>query len=160
MTPWTVACRILCPWDFPGKLLEWVAISFNRGSSWPRNQTYISCIGGQILYHWATWEAPRMLVPCTPYLLYRVKCPYCSSPTPPGRYWKVCMQGPLRFCGATWLGSASECWVATFVTHKQAFHWWCKILGRRLVTRDAWDGGFSIRVRSQGETYYTRHKYL
>ena len=26
---------------------------------------------------------------------YRAKCPYCSSPTPPGRYWKVCRQGPL-----------------------------------------------------------------
>ena len=22
--------RLLCPWDFPGKILEWVAISFSR----------------------------------------------------------------------------------------------------------------------------------
>ena len=27
------------------------------GSSWPRDQTCISYIGGWILYHWATWEA-------------------------------------------------------------------------------------------------------
>ena len=27
------------------RILEWVAISFSRGSSWPRNQTHISCIG-------------------------------------------------------------------------------------------------------------------
>ena len=40
------------------RILEWVAISFSRGSSRPRDWTRISCIGRQILYHWATWEAP------------------------------------------------------------------------------------------------------
>ena len=42
------------------RVLEWIAITFSRGPSWPRNQTCmscISCIGRQILYHWATWEA-------------------------------------------------------------------------------------------------------
>ena len=38
------------------RLLEWVDISSSRGSSQPRNQTCISCIGKQILYHWATRE--------------------------------------------------------------------------------------------------------
>ena len=38
-------------------ILEWVAISFSRGSSRPRHWTQVSCIGRQILYHWATWEA-------------------------------------------------------------------------------------------------------
>ena len=32
------------------RILEWVAISFSRGSSQPRNWTHISCIGRQILY--------------------------------------------------------------------------------------------------------------
>ena len=36
---------------------EWVAISYPRGSSRPRDQTGVSCFGSQILYHWATWEA-------------------------------------------------------------------------------------------------------
>ena len=35
-------------------MLEWVAISFSRGSSRLRDPT---CIGRQILYHWATYEA-------------------------------------------------------------------------------------------------------
>ena len=35
----------------PARILEWVAISFSRGSSQPRGQTCISCIGTQILYH-------------------------------------------------------------------------------------------------------------
>ena len=39
------------------RILTWVAISCSRGSSWPRDQTYISCIGKQILYCWATREA-------------------------------------------------------------------------------------------------------
>ena len=34
-----------------GRLLEWVAISFSRGSSWPKDWTHISCVSC-ILYHW------------------------------------------------------------------------------------------------------------
>ena len=39
------------------RILEWVAISSSRGSSWLRDWSHISCIGRWILYHWATWEA-------------------------------------------------------------------------------------------------------
>ena len=39
------------------RILEWVAISFSRGSSQSRDRTHISCIGRQILYHWATQES-------------------------------------------------------------------------------------------------------
>ena len=48
--------RFLCPWDFPGRILEWVAISFSNGSSWPRDRTHISCVSSidrWIIYHWA-----------------------------------------------------------------------------------------------------------
>ena len=33
------------------KILEWVAISFSRGSSQPRDQNHVSCISRRILYH-------------------------------------------------------------------------------------------------------------
>ena len=33
------------------RILEWVAISFSRGSSGPRDWTQVSCIGGRIIYH-------------------------------------------------------------------------------------------------------------
>ena len=36
-TSCTVAHRLLCPWNSPGKILEWVAIPFSGGSSQPRN---------------------------------------------------------------------------------------------------------------------------
>ena len=42
------------------RILEWVATSSSRGSSWLRNQTHIACIsyiGRWILYHCTTWEA-------------------------------------------------------------------------------------------------------
>ena len=42
----------------PASILEWVAMSFSRGSSRPRDQTCISCIG--ILYHGATQEAQSL----------------------------------------------------------------------------------------------------
>ena len=46
---------------FQTRILEWVAISSPRGSSWPRKQTRVSCVsctGRWILYHGTTWEAP------------------------------------------------------------------------------------------------------
>ena len=39
------------------RTLEWVAMLSSRGSSQPRDQKCISCIGRWILYHWATGEA-------------------------------------------------------------------------------------------------------
>ena len=42
---------------FQAKILEWVTISFSRGSSQLRGWTSISCFGRWILYHWATREA-------------------------------------------------------------------------------------------------------
>ena len=54
------------------RILEWVAISFSRGSSPFRDWTHVFCIGRQILYHWATLEAftythpPIGCVPCFP----------------------------------------------------------------------------------------------
>jgi len=71
----TQSCPILCdPMDcrlpdssvhgiFQAKILEWVAISFSRGFSWPRDRTCISHTAGQgSLYHsyveskiWREW---------------------------------------------------------------------------------------------------------
>ena len=40
---------------FQARVLEWVAISFSRGSSWPRDQTQVSCIAGRFFTIWANW---------------------------------------------------------------------------------------------------------
>ena len=39
------------------RILEWLAISSSRGSSWSRDWTHVSCIGQRILYHWTFWES-------------------------------------------------------------------------------------------------------
>ena len=38
------------------RIMEWVAISYSRGSSQPRDGIQASCSGRQILYHCAIWE--------------------------------------------------------------------------------------------------------
>ena len=65
----TQSCLTLCdPMDcsladfsihgtFQARILEWVAISFSRGSSWPRDRTWVSRILGSHFTLWATREA-------------------------------------------------------------------------------------------------------
>ena len=95
------SCPTLCdpmdrslPWSSvhgisQARILEWVAISFSRGSFWPRDWTRASSIGRQILYHWVT----RVFIPCAvQYILVAVcfismnnlylltsPCPTCKS---------------------------------------------------------------------------------
>ena len=40
------------------RILEWVAMPFSRGSSSPRDQTWVSCMAGSFFTDWATREAP------------------------------------------------------------------------------------------------------
>ena len=68
------SCLILChPMDCspPGssvhgilqaKILEWVAISFSRGSAQPRNWTWVSCITGGFFAEMVTREALRCIL--------------------------------------------------------------------------------------------------
>ena len=56
------AARLLCPWDSPGKILEWVAMPSSRGSSRLRAQTRVSCvscISGGFFTHWVIHEDRR-----------------------------------------------------------------------------------------------------
>ena len=54
--PGASVCGILRP-----RTVELAATPSSRGSSWPRDWPWVSCIGGRILCHWATWEAPVSL---------------------------------------------------------------------------------------------------
>ena len=48
--------RFLCPWNSP-RVLELVAISSSRESSWAREWTWVSCIVGRFFTVWTTREA-------------------------------------------------------------------------------------------------------
>ena len=41
------------------RILEWVAITFSSGSSWPRDWTWVSRTAGRLSTIWATREAIR-----------------------------------------------------------------------------------------------------
>ena len=45
-------------------ILEWVAYPFSSESSWPRNQTGVSCIEGEFFTSWATREALICMYAC------------------------------------------------------------------------------------------------
>ena len=60
----TQSCPTLCdPMDYivhgilQATIQKWVAFSFSRGSSQPRNWTQVSCIAGGFFISWATREA-------------------------------------------------------------------------------------------------------
>ena len=67
------------------RILEWVAISFSRGSSRPRDQTWVSCTGRWILDRWATipiqeWKTERECFNSVGYFaLYCTSCLHTQS---------------------------------------------------------------------------------
>ena len=72
------------------RILEWVAISFSRGSSQLRDQTWVSCIAGRFFTIWATREALASHIPyhiplisnscCFCLLNISLSCPAFPSP--------------------------------------------------------------------------------
>ena len=57
--------RLFCLWGSPGKNIGVGCMSSSRGSSWPMDRIWVSCvsfIGRQILYHCVTWLIPEFLL--------------------------------------------------------------------------------------------------
>ena len=61
------------------RILEWVAISFSRGSSQPRDWARVSWSGRQIPYHCTTWEAHGSPIPHREY----------NEEPPAAQLWKM-----------------------------------------------------------------------
>ena len=79
---WSVAHQVsLVHGISQARILEWVAILFPRGSSWPRDRIRVSHIAGRFFTIWATWEACGCPYSCssittTPFR-HRIDCPSC-----------------------------------------------------------------------------------
>ena len=57
-TPWTGACQAPPSMGFfQSRILEWVAVSFSRGSFRPKDRTWVSRTAGELFTAWATREA-------------------------------------------------------------------------------------------------------
>ena len=70
---------------FQARILEWVVISFSRGSSQPRDWTWVSHIAGRCFTVWATREAKDALYSVYFQLLWLLGC----SP-----FWLFTLGGP------------------------------------------------------------------
>ena len=121
---------------FQARVLEWVAISFSRGSSQPRDQTQVSCSGRWILYHCATWKvssadvaaaAAKSLQSC----LTLSNTMDCSPPAPPSmgfsrqEYWSGV---PLPSPKAPYVwDSRFRCFFKQIILHFS--HWPCLVEG-------------------------------
>ena len=49
---------------FQVRVLEWVAIFLSRGSSWPRDRTWVSLIAGRRFFIWATVSSQSCFSDC------------------------------------------------------------------------------------------------
>ena len=88
---------------FQSRILEWIAIPFSRGYSWPSDWTHISCVswvGRWTLYHGITWETPEMgdfFFKCYQSICWSLRIhmllPYFPAPLLLNRKWCVSQLG-------------------------------------------------------------------
>ena len=92
---WLQSCLTLCdPKDGspPGssvhgilqaRMLEWVPISFSRGSSQPRDRTRVSCFAGRRFILWASWSVFKTLIESSLWNKNQLFPPHSSYPLYP-----------------------------------------------------------------------------
>ena len=88
------------------RILEWIAISFSRGSPWPRDWTQASRIASRCFNLWATREAPLLIISSVQFSCSVVsnslqphKSQHARPPSPsptPGVYSNSCLLS--RWC--------------------------------------------------------------
>ena len=124
----TVSTRLLCQWNFPGKNMEWVVISYSRGSSAFRDRNIISCMscfGRWVLYHCATWEALDFVCCCCSVATLcnpmdqHIRLP-CPSPSP-----AVCSNSYTlhQWCHPVILSSDTSSSAVNLSQHQGLFQW-------------------------------------
>ena len=108
------SCPTLCdPVDYspPGssvhgisqaRILEWVAISSSRGSSWSRSRTQVSCITGRYFTIWATREALTAIIPAQ---FQSEKWPGLDSNDTITLYLIYCLLSFIVYCSSLFLHS-------------------------------------------------------
>ena len=102
-TLWTLQPpRFLCPWDSLARMLEWVVISYSRGSSQPRDWIHVSWIASGFF----TFEPPRNPQPSfLPLLYFSMFTPIFLMP----------LMLVLRVCKYCWSLCLNECFHRLFL---------------------------------------------
>ena len=105
-TPWTAACQAPLSMGFSmARILEWVAISFTRGSSQPRDQTFCLLYWQADFYSWATRKA---FCGCLP-----VTNPLHSHSQPNLRSWLLHEARPLDTSHLIYILPQMKSWTIT-----------------------------------------------
>ena len=113
---------------FQARILEWAAISFSRGSSWPRDGTRISCVGRWILHHWAmkesqnyTWGALKFtqLFPGLKHWTFKMSQAKILEHVTSGLHFPIHIRFPIQFNSVQWL-SHFQLFVTPWTTARQA----------------------------------------
>ena len=111
-------CPTLCDpmdWSLPGssvlgilqaRILEWVAIRFSKGSSQPRDETWVSCLTGRFFTTCTTIEAPLHSTGCCLILILRFQL--CLTAESCRAKLKVCLIA--RFVLTELYLHSSCCW--------------------------------------------------
>ena len=124
-------------------ILEWVAIPFSRGSSWPRNQTQVSCTPGRFFTIWPTREASSFIhvVACVKifFFLKNFYCSYMGFPCGSDGKESACNAGDLglitefgRSPGSEdplEEGMATDCNIIAWRMPMNRGAWWATVYG-------------------------------
>ena len=98
---------LLRPWVFQARILEWLPISFSKGSSWPRDRTQVSCVActaGRSFTHRVIGEALKVTtVPQKKKKLVNQKQPECWVRCP----WKPTPTGQCSRTSDAWTPTAA-----------------------------------------------------
>ena len=73
---------------FQTRILEWVTVLFSRGSSWPRDRTWVSCIASRFFTIWATREAKVNSLNL--YFVQKTPISFSLTQWPTGSYMNCC----------------------------------------------------------------------
>ena len=118
---------------FQARVLEWVDISFSRGSSWPGGRTQVSCIAGRCFTLWATrealcfhddqWLIKHIIFP-VPLLIdirtFLCVCELCSQIICP---LKNLFMERTRWQRSRWVRSTSSLWIHQEYTFRYRSAW-------------------------------------
>ena len=110
------------PGVFQARILVWVAISFSRGSSPPRDWTQVSCSAGRLFTIWAARELDPKMIPVRNPQVVRVEGWIGVSPEGSASPWKLttpwwwaCWGPEVAPRRCPWLGSRVEHTVSNLV---------------------------------------------
>jgi len=126
-------CSLLSPSGhgiFQATILEWVAISFSRGSSWPRDGTQVSRIVGRCFTVWASMVFFVVAVP-THILTNRVQ-----------EFPFLCILANIYHLCSFWWQPSWQVWDDISLWCWFAFPWWLAVLS--IFSCACWPSAFPL----------------